>query len=222
MKRLPFGEWLTILVFVALAALLLFGGGGCVRKKAVEKPGPHSGPQAQPVEPAPTPTPTPNRNRLVRSVVAYYEARPTIGADPGYVEYLAGEVLHYAALLGLQEPHMADLMAILNEETRFKPTWKHTDGKSHGAMGVRYSREMELRADWRKRGVILGSLDDPSAQVALGVMAYWKDLGRAKGDRFQAIRRYNGGNRGTKSKAYKQAHAYAMRVTAWRKRVFGE
>lgn len=220
MKRLPFNEWLTILVFAALAVLLLFGA-GCVRK-AVEKPGPQPGPQAQPVAPAPTPTATPTRNRLVRSVVEYHAARPTLGADLGYVEYVAGEVVHYAAMLGLREPHMMDLLAILHEETRFKPTWKHMDGKSHGAMGVRYNRERELRSDWRKRGVILGSLDDPSAQVALGVMAYWKDLGRAKGDRFQTIRRYNGGNRGAKSKAYKQAHAYAMRVTAWRKRVFGE
>lgn len=185
--------------------------------------------------PAPTMIPTvrPSKTELavdpeamadIAVLVKYYTERPGLGADPALVRYAALDTVRFAQALKLDNASIRDMLALWHIESRYHDSVKGTDGKSWGITQVRKSRAQELRTLWKLYGVsddALGSTDDPTCQVALGVMAYKIAFDEAKGDHFQALRRYNGGNTGKRSKAYKQAWAHAMRVRKARKAIFG-
>jgi hypothetical protein len=146
--------------------------------------------------------------------------------DEGLARFAAVETARFAALLGMNNEQLRDMLALWWVESTYRQNSKGEDGKSWGITQVRIKRIKELTKAWEDYGydeiMGLGTIYDPTRQIAMGVMAYSIALREAKGDRFQALRRYNGGNKGKKSKAYKQAHAHAMRVVKARKAIFGE
>lgn len=144
-------------------------------------------------------------------MAAYYKAQGWDDRNPGFVRYCGGETQRFAAMLGLGA-YVPTMLAQWHVESAFRSV-HGDDGRSFGVTQIILGREAHWRAFWLKRGLNLGSVYDPSTQIAFGVAEFYECLGMAKGNTFQAVRRYNGSGW--------RARAYARRVLAVRKAVFG-
>lgn len=137
-------------------------------------------------------------------------------ANEGFVLFCGQETERFAALLGI-EAHVPTLLSMWHRESAYTVV-AGDDGQSYGVTQTLRRWENHWREFWLGRGIELGSLDDPSTQIAFGVAEFSECLKYAKGDVDQAIGRYNGG----KSWHKKKAQRYVGRVLKTRKLVFGE
>jgi hypothetical protein len=209
----------------------------CTAKKEAVKATPTPTPAAtvEPIEAKPTKTPkvvlSQETKATIEKMVAFYAVKYP-GQDASLVRFAGEETARFVKMVndtrkpGTKPVELTDLLALWWVESRYTQNTEGEDGKSWGITQVRLNRINELTDAWKLYGINredgLGSVYDPTRQVAMGVMAYRIAFGEARGDRFQALRRYNGGNKGKKSKAYKSAHAHAMRVIKARKAIFGQ
>jgi hypothetical protein len=107
----------------------------------------------------------------------------------GLVLFAGKETERYAAMLGVQE-HVPKMLCMWHRESSYDQ--KLTDGDSFGMTQVRRRYWKRLYRFWQAKGVELGSIHDPSTQIAFGVAMYAEHLKLAKGDGWEAVRRYNG------------------------------
>lgn len=145
-------------------------------------------------------------------LVAYY-AKTDPSIDPVYLRYVAEETERLAKIVGHGDK-VETLLAMWHVESHFQQA--ADDGDSYGVAQTRKCYEKRLREWWSKRGVALGSIDDPTAQVAFGVAEFAEHWHYARNDQnrlWQTVRRYNGSGRG--------ARAHAKKVFAARKAIFG-
>lgn len=137
------------------------------------------------------------------------------GVDPDYLIFVTGETRRFAKMVG-HEGDLKTLLAMWYVESRYRQD--ADDGDSYGIAQTRKRYEKRLKIWWHERGVELGSLDDPSTQVAFGVAEFtdhWYYARHCKGNRlWETVRRYNGSG--------KDAKRHARRVFIARAQMFGE
>lgn len=146
-------------------------------------------------------------------LVAFY-ARIEPGVDPGFLRYVAGETERLAKQVG-QGDKTETLLAMWHVESHYEQT--ADDGDSYGIAQTRKRYENRLRIWWLNRGTELGSIDDPTTQVAFGVaefVEHWKYAEHDRNRLWETVRRYNGSGAGARHHAYKVFKA--------RKAIFGE
>ena len=138
------------------------------------------------VAPAPPAKPQPSD-----IMAAWYTANGLADEDKeGLVVYAGQETERFAEMLGLTL-HVPTMLAMWHRESGFSEI-KGDDRKSFGITQTLYRDERRWRKFWKKRGLGFGSLDDPSTQIAFGVAEFSECLRMARGNEFDAVRRYNG------------------------------
>lgn len=145
-------------------------------------------------------------------LVAYY-AKTDPSIDPMYLRYVAGETERLAKSVGHGDK-LETLLAMWHTESHFQQA--ADDGDSYGVAQTRKRYEKRLRTWWLKRGVPLGSLDDPTTQVAFGVAEFAEHWHYARNDKnrlWETVRRYNGSGPGARN--------HAKKVFRARKVIFG-
>ncbi len=150
---------------------------------------------------------------VAEQLVRYCDKRNE-GPDPDYLRYVVGETRRLAASVGHRDK-LKTLLAMWYVESRYNQA--ADDGDSYGIAQTRKKYEKRLRRWWGDRGVELGSMDDPTAQVAFGVAEFsehWRYARHSKNRLWDTVRRYNGS--GTAAKRH------ARRVFKARAAIFGE
>lgn len=137
-----------------------------------------------------------------------------LGIKDGLAEQAAGDTQFYALKLHLDSEDILNMLAMWHVESQYTDGILGPDGKSWGLTQVRKEYFKGLRKAWARKGVELGSDNDPSAQVAYGVLMYARKLHEAKGDKSKAVRHYNGGG--------SKARAYGKKVEEVKKLFFGD
>ncbi len=141
-------------------------------------------PSAKPTRAVDKPDP-----RAIKIAKAIHEKSDTpIAYD--FLLFRANEIVKFSKRLDLAGD--AEFIATaFYIESRYDPT--ATDGDSLGIAQVRAKYRPLFRSVLEKNGISVP--DDPSnptVQIAEGIGAYWLFKGYARGDRVEAIRRYNG------------------------------
>ena len=105
------------------------------------------------------------------------------------------------------------MLSMWLQESHFKVAAEGDDGHSLGIAQTRLRSLRKIRALWRARGYKLPAFrGNPRTQAFFGVMEFSRHLHWARGDVFEAVRRYNGSG-------LRAAH-YASDVMATRARLF--
>lgn len=131
--------------------------------------------------------------------------------DDGLVLYAGQETERAASYLFIMR-HVPTMLCMWHRESQFRAI-AGDDGKSWGITQIVRRREAHWRRFWLNRGIELGSLDDPTTQIFFGVAEFQEHLDLARGNEWEAVRRYNGSG--------PSARRYARRVFLTRQRVFG-
>jgi hypothetical protein len=144
-------------------------------------------------------------------VMARWYASTSQDGENCLVFYAGRETEKLAARAGIGR-HVPTMLSMWHRESGFRQI-SGDDGRSFGITQTLLVYEPIWRKWWADRGVQLGPVSDPRTQIAYGVAEFWHCLRDQKGDEFQAVRQYNGSSF--------RAYAYARRVFATRRRVFG-
>lgn len=145
--------------------------------------------------------------------LAAFYARNYPRVDRDYLRYVAAETERFAKQLGHSDK-VPTLLAMWHVESHYQ---QHADdGDSYGITQTRRRYEKRLRRYWLDRHVELGSLADPTCQVAFGVAEFaehWHYARRSKDRLWETVRRYNGSG--------PMARNHVRKVKLARKLIFG-
>jgi len=130
---------------------------------------------------------------------------------PGEVLEVGLKTEYYANLLGL-DCYGQTMLSQWHRESAYRNV-RGLDGKSIGYTQTIIGRQNHWRQFWKLYGVRLGGIRTMDFQVAAGVAEFKEHLDLARGDVWEAVRRYNGSG--------PRAREYADRVFKTRQVVFG-
>jgi len=131
-----------------------------------------------------------------RPMQAFYEKHYPAN-DLTHIDYCAHETARLAMRLGI-EKHAYLLMCNWHRESEFVQNLESKKEDSYGVTQVRRRYHKELYEFWKKKGIELGSENDPTTQIAFGVAVFKLKLDRCKGNAYEAIRAYNGDGPGAR------------------------
>jgi hypothetical protein len=133
--------------------------------------------------------------------------------DSDYLRFVTAESRRILARVH-HEDKLETLLSMFYVESKY--IQNADDGDSYGIAQTRKRYEHRLRIWWYERGLDLGSIDDPTAQIAFGVaefVEHWYYARKSRNRLWETVRRYNGSG--------PKARLHAEKVFRARKAIFG-